>query len=242
LHDVPGAYGTQIKEVLLTALALAFGRWTGTRSLLVDLEGHGREPIGTEIDLSRTVGWFTTLFPVLLEWPATGGPGAVLTAVKDQLDRIPNRGIGYGLLRYLLGDEAIPVRLRALPQAEVRFNYLGQLDRVLPESFPLALARESMSPALRPRENHGYRFEIDGWVVDRRLQLAWTYDAGVHREATVEALARGFMDELRRLLTHGRPPEARGFTPADFPEAGLDQGQLDEFLSRITPVAGKRSS
>src|SRR5207245_852042 len=122
LQEVPAAYRSQINDVLLTALVQAFSRWTGTLSLLIDLEGHGREPVGEEADLSRTVGWFTTLFPVLLDLEGASSPGAEarsagpvsgLKRVKEQLRSIPNHGIDYGLLRYVRGDMQVAANLRA---------------------------------------------------------------------------------------------------------------------------------
>ena len=112
LQEVPAVYRTHINDVLLTALAQAYARWSGQGALLVDLEGHGREELFDDVDLSRTVGWFTTLYPVLLQVPPGSGPGQALQAVKEQLRAVPNRGIGYGLLRYLSGDEELRQRLR----------------------------------------------------------------------------------------------------------------------------------
>ncbi len=123
LQDVPSVYHTQINDVLLTALVETFADWTGRRNLLVALEGHGREDLFTDVDVSRTVGWFTSLFPVLLDISAATDPGEALKLVKEELRAVPNRGIGYGLLRYLSGTDALPA-----PQPEVSFNYLGQLD------------------------------------------------------------------------------------------------------------------
>src|SRR5262249_5501798 len=100
-RDVPRAYRTQIHDVPVTALVAALAGWTGARTWRLDVEGHGREEIGTEADLSRTVGWFTTLFPVQLTLPEDDDPGVTLRAVKEQLRTIPRRGIGYGVLRYL---------------------------------------------------------------------------------------------------------------------------------------------
>ena len=114
LQEVPAVYRTQINDVLLTALLQAYARWSGRRRLLVDLEGHGREELFDDVDLSRTVGWFTTLYPVLLEVPASAGPGQALQAVKGQLRRVPQRGLGYGLLCYLTGDELVAEQLRAM--------------------------------------------------------------------------------------------------------------------------------
>ncbi|MBW4592042.1 MAG: amino acid adenylation domain-containing protein [Brasilonema angustatum HA4187-MV1] len=106
LQDVPSAYNTQINDVLLTALVQTFTRWTSSPSLLIDLEGHGREDLFEDVDLSRTVGWFTSIFPVLLKLENQNNLGEVLKSVKEQLRRIPNKGIGYGILRYLSIDES----------------------------------------------------------------------------------------------------------------------------------------
>ncbi|MGH7999038.1 MAG: amino acid adenylation domain-containing protein, partial [Brasilonema sp.] len=143
LQDVPTAYRTQINDVLLTALVQTFAQWTGEHLLLVELEGHGREEIFDDVDLSRTVGWFTTHFPVLLDLEKASNPGEALKAVKEQLRGIPKRGIGYGLLRYLNGNKEITEQLQALPQAEVKFNYLGQFDQVLSSSSLFEPAQES---------------------------------------------------------------------------------------------------
>src|SRR5262249_3879678 len=99
VHDVPRAYRTQISDALLVALAQSLAAWTGSGTVRFDLQGHGREPLFGEVDLTRTVGWFTSIFPVRIEvesWEA----GEALKSVKEQLRRIPNRGITYGLLRY----------------------------------------------------------------------------------------------------------------------------------------------
>jgi amino acid adenylation domain-containing protein/non-ribosomal peptide synthase protein (TIGR01720 family) len=233
LREVPAAYRTQINEVLLTALAQAWAQWSGAGMLLVDVEGHGREPLFDDVDLSRTVGWFTSLFPVWLEVGATAAPGAALQTVKEQLRRIPNRGMGYGVLRYLSGDTAIVEQLRALPPAEVSFNYLGQGDQVWTEAALFGLARESSGPARSPRGRRRYLLEIDGGVMDGQLQFAWTYSAQVHRRATIERLAQGFLEALRWLIAHCQSPDASGFTPSDFAEFQWTQADLDEITAAI---------
>ena len=96
LQDIPSVYNTQINDVLLTALLESFSQWIGEKSLIVDLEGHGREDLFEAIDLSCTVGWFTTLFPVRLEGSKTGQLPETLKSVKEQLRRLPNRGIEIG--------------------------------------------------------------------------------------------------------------------------------------------------
>ena len=234
LQEVPTAYRSQINDVLLTALAQAVARWSGAGTLLIDLEGHGREEIVAGVDLSRTVGWFTSMFPLLLEWGQASGPGDALKKVKEQLRQVPQRGIGYGLLRYPSGSGETAEKLRALPQAEVSFNYLGQFDQVLPESSSFKLAQESSGPPRSPRGRRSHLLDINGFIVGGRLQLDWTYSENVHRRSTIEALAEGFIEALRSLIAHCLSPQAGGYTPSDFPLAKINQRQLDKIVSKFT--------
>ena len=210
LHEVPAIYHTQINDVLLTALALACARWSGRRHLLVDLGAHGREELFEDADLSRTVGWFATLYPVLLEVPDDDAPGQAMQAVKEQLSQVPNRGLGYGLLRYVAGDQEVAEQLRSLPQAEVYFDYLGQIDRSLPAEAGLALAAESPGPGLSPETRRRYLLEVTAGVLGGRLRLSWAYSPGRHRRATVEALARNFLAALREVIVHCQGPQRAG--------------------------------
>src|SRR6185295_9171928 len=128
LRTVPRAYNTQINEVLLAALAGAHQRWTGERLLVVDAEGHGREALFDDVDLTRTGGWFTSIYPVLLELPATSNYGERLKSIKEQVGRVRHGGIGDGVLSYLSHDDEIRRQLATQPQAEISFNYLGRYE------------------------------------------------------------------------------------------------------------------
>jgi non-ribosomal peptide synthase protein (TIGR01720 family) len=186
------------------------------------------------VDLSRTVGWFTTLFPVLLHLEAGAGPGEALKSIKEQLRRLPNHGIGYGLLRYLSGDPGSRRQLRALRQAEVSFNYLGQFDHVLSRPFMLGGTLASSGPLRSPRQRRSHLIEINGLVTGDRLELSWTYSEAIHRRTTIEALAQRFVLALRRLVAHCQAAEDSGFTASDFPLAQLDQQQLDRLIKKVT--------
>ena len=125
-------------------------RWTGEERLLVQMEGHGREEeLFTGVDLTRTVGWFTTLYPVLLDVRGAAGPGERLKAVKEQLRALPGHGLGYGALRYLGSGEA-RAALGAQPEAEVHFEYLGQVDGSVSGEALFALAPELAGAAMSP--------------------------------------------------------------------------------------------
>jgi amino acid adenylation domain-containing protein/non-ribosomal peptide synthase protein (TIGR01720 family) len=229
LNEAPEAYRTQVNDLLLAALARAFAAWTGEGTLLMDLEGHGREEIFPGVDLSRTVGWFTTVFPVALALPPGAGPREAIQTVKEILRSVPRRGLGYGLLRYLAGSET-GERLAALPTPQVSFNYLGRFDAVVGEgglfAFAPEVARGAEGEALPGR----HLFQIDLLVLEDRLRVHWTYDPGRHLPETVDRLAYGFLAEIETLIAHCLSPEAGGFTPSDFPLARLDQAALDRLL------------
>jgi non-ribosomal peptide synthase protein (TIGR01720 family) len=233
LQEVPATYRTQINDVLLTALAQAFTRWTGEQSLLVELEGHGREDIFNDVNLSRTVGWFTTHFPVLLDIGEASNPGEALKAVKEQLRRIPNRGIGYGVLRYLNENRELTEQLQALPQPEVKFNYLGQFDQVLSESSLFAPAEESCGSERSLRGSRNRLLVINGLIVSGQLRLSWSYSENIHRRSTIESLAERFVQALRSLITHCQSPETGGYTPSDFPQMQFSPKELDELLAEL---------
>lgn len=231
LQQVPSHYRIQSPELLLAAVASTLAEWTSFPLLRIDLEGHGRENISETLDTSRTVGWFTSVFPVVLEVGAGDDIEETLKAVKEQMRRVPRHGIGYGLLRYLSNaPEALDLRLQ--PQAEVSFNYLGQVDQTLAESSPFALAVESAGPARSPRQPRRYLLEVDGLVIGGCLQMNWTYSEGLHRRETIEALARRFRDRLLAFIRHALVGEGSGCVPSDFPLARLDQTAIDRWAGR----------
>ena len=219
LQQAPAAYRTQVNDLLLTALARALCAWTGTDSASLMLEGHGRETLSEDIDLSRTVGWFTSLYPVRLD--ASGEPGAAIKSVKELLRAVPRRGLGYGLLRHL-GEG-----LDDLHEPRVTFNYLGQFDASFADDALLRPASESAGPNRDGEAPLSNWLSVDGQVFDARLGLRFTFSTEMFDAATIEGLARAYLDELRALIAHCLEDEAGGATPSDFPLAGIDQAQLD---------------
>lgn len=233
IQDVPNAYRTQINDVLLTALAQAFSSYTGGQSLLLDLEGQGREDISNEIDLSRTVGWFTTQFPVLLTIDNAADCGGALTCVKEQLRAIPNNGLGYGVLRYLRGDDELSHKLRSLPQPQLGFNYLGQLDQVLSQEFWFGPGKESSGRSISLRGMRSHLVDVTASVAGGQLQMTWSYSENLHKASTIEALAEAYITALQRLIAHCLSPEAGGYTPSDFPLANIGQDDLEQAFGQV---------
>jgi non-ribosomal peptide synthase protein (TIGR01720 family) len=238
LTEVPTAYRAGINDVLLTALARAVANWTRSRTVLVDLEGHGREELFGDVDVSRTVGWFTSVFPVMLDLGPDPRPSAQVRAVREQLNRVPRRGLGYGLLRYVCREETVRQGMSDLPSAEVGFNYLGQFERVWAEGSAIKPAEEAVGPTQSPRMRLAYRFEVNAWVTGGRFHAEWTYSGDLYCRGTVERLADDFAASLRVLVEHARTPAAADWVPADFPDANLSQGELDRLISALRPSRG----
>src|SRR6202048_2893420 len=222
LQIVPAVYNTQINDVLLTALARAWAKWTDSRTLYTNLEGHGRENLFDDVDVSRTVGWFTSIFPVRLELTDSGEnwqPGEALKSVKEQLRRIPQRGVGYGILRYLGGVGAVQSR----PEPAMVFNYLGQFDSAVAGSKLLRFASESSGPWHSPKQKRRHVLEINSLVMNDRMEFEFTYSPGLHDEKRIKQFADGFLNALREAIAHCQLPDAGGRPPSDFPLARLDQ-------------------
>lgn len=214
-------YNLGVQDLLLTAVAQTLGRWTERSEVWIDLEGHGREELIEDVDLSRTVGWFTSLFPVRLALPG-GEPRASLIAIKEQLRAVPRRGIGYGLLRYLREDGA---GLR-WPKPEVSFNYLGQIDGgpAIPGDFrPVPEYAGPMDAAAGTRT---HVLELNAMLTGGCLELAIGYSRELHDTATIEALAGQLLAALTALCEHCVGPRAGAWTPSDFPLVRLQQEEL----------------
>ncbi|HEY2762813.1 MAG TPA: amino acid adenylation domain-containing protein, partial [Pseudonocardiaceae bacterium] len=232
LHQVPDAYRTQVNDVLLSALGRVLCEWTDRDRVLVAMEGHGREDLLDGVDLSRTVGWFTTQFPVALRMPGEPGWGSVLKAVKEQLRAVPRRGLSYEALRYLSAPDAPARVLRDQPAPGLCFNYHGQWDMASGDRAPAGdgLYRAwcgETGQDIAPAEHRPYLLEVTGLVEDGELQLTWEYCSEVHEEATVSRLAGAMIQALEGIVEHCAAPSAGGRTPSDFPLARLAQAQVD---------------
>lgn len=236
LHEVPKVYKTEVEDALLTALAQTFALWTKESALLVEMEADGRESESESLDLSRTIGWFTTLMPVRLELSSrTSDAGEALKTIKEQLRGVTSRGHDYGLVRYLKQGGPIVERLRSLPRPEVNFIYLGQIDQGLPASSPFRPVKN-----FRGRSSEGTRshlLHITVTIFNNQLHAEWTYSRNVHRRETIETLAGDFIAALRAIIAHCLSPDAGGYTPSDFPEAQLSQEELDNLISEIAGPA-----
>ena len=233
LQDVPPVYNTQINDILLAALASAFARWNGKRSLFINLEGHGREDFITDVDISRTVGWFTSLYPVYLDLKSATGPGEAIKTIKEQLRRIPNKGLGFGILRYLSDDDSNRGQLAGLDHAPITFNYLGQFDQALPRESLFAPAKENKGPEHNAAEKRISLIDISGAIAGNKLSMSFTYSKNLFRKDNIQTFNKIYMEELQKFIRHCKAPEAGGHTASDFNLAKLDDKKLDKVMTQL---------
>ncbi|MEV0248805.1 non-ribosomal peptide synthase/polyketide synthase [Nocardia sp. NPDC050712] len=254
LTVLPALFHGGVDDGLLAALAAAVVRWRGDRdSVLIRLEGHGREEGAVAgADLSGTVGWFTSVFPVRLRagtaWDqlCAGGPaaGALLKSVKEQLRAVPDKGIGFGLLRYLNPETA--AELRHFSTGQIGFNYLGRFTStdLLPARLqgagwtpavdagqqvtPLDPATSSM-PALSVLDVNAMVVDTDAGPV---LQAVFAAPGEVLAENEIRELSELWRSAVMGLARHAATPEAGGLTPSDVSLVRLDQGEIEALEQR----------
>ncbi|MFL9981601.1 amino acid adenylation domain-containing protein [Paraburkholderia graminis] len=214
LHNASRAYRTRVDELLLAALAQALGAWSGAAEIAVELEGHGREDVIDGADLSRTVGWFTTRFPVAL--PASpAAPGDALIAVKERVRAVPNKGLHWGLL-----DAS-----RTRPRPAISFNYLGRFDQSFDPASRFAFSSEDAGSSHGAGARLDYALDLNGIVTGDTLLLRWRFDpARIDRES-VERIVDTFGQHVDAMIAHC-VAAPQGATASDFPLSGLDQTQL----------------
>ncbi|MDX1874598.1 non-ribosomal peptide synthase/polyketide synthase [Mycolicibacterium sp. 120266] len=246
LGPVPAAIRGGVNDVLVAGLALAVAHWRGDgQGLLLELEGHGREAdhlgaAGDQLDLSRTVGWFTTLFPVHLspapaDWAdlVAGGPalGAAVKAVKEQLRAVPRNGLSYGALRYL-SDRRRP-DLAVAPQ--ILFNYLGRFAAT--GQTPWTMVDATVGEDRDPRMPLPRALEINAIAAETaegtRLEATFSWPAGVLDTDRVAGLAQAWTEAL---TTIAYSADIAGPTPSDFPLVTLTQADIDALPTPVVDV------
>jgi len=229
--EVPETYNTSVQDNLLAALFAGWSETSGHNSLLIDMEGHGREALFEEVDLGRTVGWFTTLYPVNLT-ATRNDTGEMIKAIKEKMRAIPANGIGWGLMRYF-APQNIRDQISDLPAATLLFNYLGQFDQDEAQKRQFESRPDETEAETGPENRRAYNLEITAHILQGRLSFTFYYCPDVVNSERVTKLADSTISALREIIKHSLSEEAGGYTPSDFKEAGLDQEDLDDVLSEL---------
>jgi amino acid adenylation domain-containing protein/non-ribosomal peptide synthase protein (TIGR01720 family) len=235
VRDVPAAYNTRINDILISALVRAFSGWRGKNEIAINLEGHGRENVLDGVDISRTVGWFTSVFPVCLQDPQ-GGLANLIQQTKRTLADIPQRGIGYGLLRYLFNVSAV------IPDAEpmVQFNYLGQWDNVsfddpdvsMPSAQILSLVDQV---SVDPRNGRQHALEIEARIAQGCFEIDWYFDDAILSSREAEDIATRYCAALDEIIAHCSCATLVR-VPSDYPDADLTDDELRALINKAGAV------
>ncbi|MDK1288851.1 non-ribosomal peptide synthase/polyketide synthase [Pseudoalteromonas umbrosa] len=213
LSSCQNSYRTQINETLLAALLLAVERWSGGAELRIDLEGHGREALTDTLDLSQTVGWFTSLYPLHLSMPSEAGIGAVINRVKTAYRSLPNKGIGYGVLKHLTKD---PILVEA-DAAPILFNYLGQFDQVLNDNSTFGIASEGAGRSVSAERKRSHGLTLNGLVTEGCLEFEFTGDGHLYHLDALKELTASYKAALEDVIAHCMVVERGAYAAIDFP-------------------------
>lgn len=228
------AYGTDANDLLVAALLAGFQHWAGCQSLLLDLEGHGREALGEQLDLSRSIGWFTSIYPVLVEGADISDPGRLIKTVKQRLREVPAKGDSFGALRYLApAEDPLRQALEAMPPSPVLFTYLGVVEQMVGSSALFTGRAEPAAGIRSPRQARTHLLDVCAYISQGQLVLECAFTGASAVEETMGCLMTDMARALGTLLTHCESAEAGGLTPSDVPAIDISQDGLDELLQEL---------
>jgi amino acid adenylation domain-containing protein/non-ribosomal peptide synthase protein (TIGR01720 family) len=234
LRDVPKRLAATINEALLAATAEALAQWSGTEEFVLDVEGHGRERLFDDVDLSRTVGWFTCIYPLRVTTRREDALGA-LRHVKEAVRRVPRGGIGFGALRYLAPADVVQ-QLRNVPQSDVSFNYLGQFNSSA-ASTDVLLSLTPPGPLRSDAYVRRHIVEFNAIVVEKVLRMDCAYSRSVHRRDTIEKVMSRFRELLNEIIDASQRESGERHTSADIARAHVRQQDLERLKARLSGAA-----
>lgn len=242
LQDVHHLFGTEINDLLLSSLVLTIGNWTKNNHVVIGLEGHGRENISETLDVSNTVGWFTNVYPVRLEVTESFNIADAIKSVKETLRNIPEKGMGYGALKYLHENAEIKSDLSG-DSYDIVFNYLGQLDNVMEQGAIIEAAQESPGTMVGEQLNFDNKIEINGSITEGKLQLSWSYSAQEYKQASIEKIAQEFIKNLQAIIEYCSTNTNKEFTPSDYGlQEEINYKELEEFTSFLEEDLSEKGS
>lgn len=226
LKSANRAYNTETKDILLITLALAVKQWIGQNRVAVNIEGHGREDILEDLDISRTVGWFTAIYPIILNIDSSWDISLQIKNIKESLRRIPNKGIGYGILKYLtLKDDKRKFNLKP----EISFNYLGQFDQDI-DSNVFAISPYSVGNLINPNFERLHSLDIVGLIMDGKMTLNFDYSVKQYKKESISRFVEIYKKNLESIIDYCIEKEKTEFTPSDFGEYDLEIEEFENIL------------
>lgn len=238
LNVMPSTYRTPVMTVLLASLALSLRDLSGSEQIMIELEGHGRELLFDDVDLSRTIGWFTVLSPVVFNLTGVKSPSDAVQVIKQQLNQIPQRGFGFGLLKYLAQQMDSLIAIKSVPQPEIIFNYFGQISSPSSELGSFELAEEISGFDRSPENLRSHILEINGSVNQGQLHLGWVYSENLHQRETIAKIADQFIEHLIALIHHYQSGATVSFSSEDFQEFHWEEEDIQDIIGELSRLEG----
>jgi non-ribosomal peptide synthase protein (TIGR01720 family) len=228
IREVNQAFGTEIQDILLAALSLTFLEFSSISKMVIDIEGHGRQLDVAGVDLSRTVGWFTIIYPVALHVPQTRNYGEVIKSVKEQIRKIPHAGKNYHLYK-----EYMIAHGEKVPTSRISFNYLGQIDGMIKSTNLFQLTDEWPGASHSPNALRSYWIDIVLVIRQGQLHIEWLFSRNLFKHTRMTNLASLYVSYLKKLILFCISPNNSGYTPSDFPDISLTDDEIDALISEI---------
>jgi amino acid adenylation domain-containing protein/non-ribosomal peptide synthase protein (TIGR01720 family) len=220
------SYGTRHDDLLLLALVYAIGDCFGKYQVCVDLEGHGREDLGESLDLTRTLGWFTGIHPVVLSLPEPTNIGQSIKHIKEYLRSVPKKGVSYGILSQI-HKICTPV------QGDLLFNYLGQWGNTPRNEEIFSFRAGDTGVNISENNSLSHSLIINSEINQGKLLFYWYYSTHHYRAETIENLSQSFKERLEALIEYCSEEKNYGYSPSDFPHIKLQGKQLDKLLEKL---------
>lgn len=229
LEQLPKAYNIKINELLLAALYMTLTRWSSSKEIFVDIEGHGREDLWMDVDVSRTVGWFTTMMPIRLYVDESDNTEDLLKTIKNLTRNAGAKGIGYGILKYL-SDNNEDAELKQAGRSPVLFNYLGQFQMPLED---WEYSDTDIGFLYDPSSPRSHLLEIIGKYANGQFTFNWNYSENLYSDAEITAVADDFLKNLVVLKEYCMTTTQMGFTASDFPQARINDNDLEKLMLKL---------
>jgi len=226
VHETPRKHSAQMNELLLAALVQTLGCWSGQKELVIWLEAHGRAEMPRHMDVSRTVGWFTSIFPLVV--PLGDSLSNQVKIVSARLKAVPRHGMGYGLLRYLHPERTLRDRMKNLAEPEVLFNYLGRMDSAFNQPARLGWSLESASSSAHARGAQSHPLEFRVWLLQGQVCLEVEHSSNLYSPSTVDAIADRYITDLRALVA------AEACEGINTEDSGLSDQDLQHLIGSLS--------
>ncbi|MDD4111508.1 MAG: amino acid adenylation domain-containing protein [Herbinix sp.] len=240
LQNVNQAYNTEINDILLAALCITIREWSGLDKILIDLEGHGREEILDNVDICRTVGWFTSVYPLFIDMTKLGHfterkeLGCFIKHIKERIRHIPDKGIGYGILKYLSAPEnKQDLVFRQNP--DICFNYLGQYSDQ-EEQGMITLSDMNSGKQIGPEVKRQHSLEITGCIKHNQLNISLNFNRKEYEEENIKRCTKIYKSILEEIISYCISKEKTEITPSDMTYNSLSMEELDDFVSEVSQI------